>query len=117
MSGKLLVIVMSGWDYFERARQGLRVARNLVRGRMVDELGVLFLGPGVLLLDITAKDYGTVERFLRELREHGVIVRACHGNLRVYGLEDKFDKSLVMADDAATVVAEHLARGFTIATF
>ena len=117
MAGKLLVIIVSGWEDFEKARQGLRVARNLARGGMVDGLGMLFLGPGVNLLDRTAENYSVVESFLKELREKGVVIRACHGNLRVYGLEDRFDKNLVVADDAATVVAEYISKGFAVATF
>lgn len=117
MAGKLLVVITSGWDSFERARQGLRIARNLVKGRMVDEVGILFVGPGVTLLDTSAENYGVVKRFLKELKEYGVLPRVCHGNLKVYGLENRFDKQLVVADDAATVVAEHISRGFTIATF
>ena len=117
MAGKLLIIIVSGWDSFERARQGLRIARNLMRGRMVDELSILFVGPGVSLLDTTAENYKTVESFLKELKEQGVLPRVCHGNLKVYGLEDKFDKQLVVTDDAATVVAEYVSKGFTVATF
>lgn len=117
MAGKILIVIISGWDSFEKARQGLRIARNMMRGKMLEELSMLFLGPGVTLLDTTAENYAIVERFLRELNELGVIPRVCHGNLKVYGLEDKFDKQLVVTDDAATVVAEHINRGFTVITF
>ncbi|MEM4417848.1 MAG: DsrE family protein [Nitrososphaerota archaeon] len=116
MAGILFVIV-SGPNEFEKARQGLRAARNLKRGRLVEDVRVFFVGPGVLLLDRENENYGLVEEFLQAYKQYGVRASACAGNLRVYGLEEKIDKNLVIADDTAAVLAEAVAEGLTIATF
>ncbi len=115
--GGILLVILSGPGEFERARQGLRVARNLKRGRMVDHVRVFFLGPGVQLLDRDNPIYPMVESFLKSLRELNIPTSACAGNLRVYGIDEKLDKNLVIADDAAAVFAEAIAEAFTIASF
>ncbi len=61
--------------------------------------------------------YHEVEMFLRELSNLGVMMSACAGNMRVYEIEDKIDKQLIVADDAATVVAEHVSKGLELVTF
>jgi hypothetical protein len=113
----ILIVIVSGPNEFEKARQGLRAARNLKKGRMVENVRVFFVGPGVSLLDRENKNYGLVEEFLKALKQHGVRVSACAGNLRAYGLEGKIDKNLVIADDTAAVIAEAVTEGLTIATF
>jgi len=113
----ILIVILSGPGEFERARQGLRMARNLKRGRMVDHVRVFFLGPGVQLLDRDNPVYTMVEQFLKSLKDLGILASACAGNLRVYGIEEKLNKNLVIADDAAAVFAEAVAEGLTIATF
>ncbi|MEM1946883.1 MAG: DsrE family protein [Candidatus Caldarchaeum sp.] len=114
---KILFIIVSGPDEVEKARQGLRIARNIAREKLAKEVRVLFLGPGIYLLDPSNKHYKLVSDYLTALRESGVHVAACAGNLKAYGLEEKFDKKLVVADDAAAVVAEAASRGFITATF
>ncbi|MEM3097057.1 MAG: DsrE family protein, partial [Nitrososphaerota archaeon] len=85
----LLVVIISGPAEFEKARQGLRAARNLKRGKMLDTVRVFLVGPGVLLLDRENIIYSSVEEWLKTLKEVGVQVSACAGNIRVYGLQDK----------------------------
>lgn len=113
----LLVVILSGPTDFERARQGLRAARNLKRGNMLDVVRVFLLGPGVQLLDRESSIYPTMEEWLKTLRAVGVPVAACAGNIRAYGLEEKIDKNLVTADDTAAAFAEAVEQGLTIATF
>lgn len=114
---KILFIIVSGPDEIEKARQGLRIARNIVREKLAKEVRVLFLGPGTRLLDPSNKHYKLVSDYLMDLKESGVYIAACAGNLRAYGLEEKLDRQLVMADDSTAVVAEAVANGFVTATF
>ena len=117
MGEKFLAIILSGWDGLERARQGLRVVRNLKRANMLSEVSILFLGEGVKLLDSKAENYPFVEKYLKEFSELRIRVYACQGNIKAYGLERNVDKNLVIMDDAATVIAEHVKNNFIVASF
>ena len=117
MGGGILAIILSGWEEMERARQGLRVARNIKRGNMLSSVSILFLGEGVKLLDRKAENYPFIEKYLREFQELQVNVYACQGNIKAYGLEDRVDRNLVIMDDAATVISEHIKNNFIPASF
>ncbi|MDJ0269990.1 MAG: DsrE family protein [Aigarchaeota archaeon] len=117
MTDKLLIIILSDHENYERARQGLRVARKIKRGNMLSEVKILFLGPGVKLLDKTDARYSNVEHFLKEYQQLGITILACAGNIRAYGLEEKIDRTLVIEDDAATVVAENVSKNYNVISF
>jgi len=113
---KLLFIILSGPEDIERARQGLRIARNIIREKLAKSLRLLFVGPGVRLLDPDNPHYDLVKNFLAEIVGHAYIA-ACAGNLRAFNLESKVDKNLVVFDDSTAVVAEAVSEGFTVITF
>ncbi|MEM2236961.1 MAG: DsrE family protein [Candidatus Caldarchaeum sp.] len=114
---KILFIIVSGPAEIEKARQGLRIARNIVREKLAQEVRVLFVGPGAHLLDPSNTHYKLVCDYLTALKEKGVYVAVCSGNLRAYGLDEKVDKQLVIADDSTAVVAEAASTGFIVITF
>jgi len=113
---KVLFIILSGPDEIEKARQGLRIARNMARERMA-EVRMLFLGPGVHLLDPHNPHYKMVKDYLTALNEARAYVAACAGNLKAYNLDDKIDRNLVIADDSTTVVVEAAEKGYYVVSF
>ncbi|MDW8084402.1 MAG: DsrE family protein [Candidatus Caldarchaeum sp.] len=114
---RLLFVIISGPDQFEKARQALRIARNTAKERHAKEVRILFLGPGAKLLDPDNPHYDLVRKYASEMKEAGVYMAVCAGNLRAYGLYEKFDKTLFIADDSTAVVAEAASNKFIIMTF
>lgn len=114
---RLLFVILSGPDEIEKARQGLRVARNAAKEGHVGEVRMLFLGPGASLLDPDNPHYELVKKYASEMKEAGVYLAVCAGNLRAYGLYEKFDKSLFIADDSTAVITEAAIKNFVIITF
>lgn len=113
----VLFIIVSGPEEIEKARQGLRIARNIAREKFVDEIRMLFLGPGARLLDPENPHYDIVRKYAGEMKEQGVRLLVCAGNLRAYNLYEKFDRSLFVADDSTAAVVEAVKEGLTVLTF
>ncbi|BAJ51212.1 hypothetical protein CSUB_C1361 [Candidatus Caldarchaeum subterraneum] len=114
---RILFVILSGPNDFEKARQGLRIARNIAKEKIATEVKLLFVGPGTTLLDPDNQHYDIVKHYATELNQAGARCTVCAGNLRVYKLEEKIDKNLFIADDSTAVVAEAALNGFTILTF
>ncbi|MEM1943470.1 MAG: DsrE family protein [Candidatus Caldarchaeum sp.] len=113
---KFLFIIVSGPEEVEKARQGLRIARNMAREKMA-EVRMLFIGPGVHLLDPQNPHYKMVKDYLTALNEAGAYVAACAGNLKAYNLHERIDRNLVVADDSTAVVAEAAGKGYHVVSF
>jgi hypothetical protein len=117
MGGRVLFVVLSGPSEVEKARQALRIARNMAKEKFVDDVRMLFVGPGTTLLDPSNPHYSLVENYLKALNELEVYVAVCAGNARAYNLDEKIDKQLVVMDDSTAVLAEAVAKGYVIVTF
>ena len=117
MGGKVLFVILSGPNEVEKARQALRIARNMAREKIVEDVRILFLGPGATLLDPSNPHYSLIENFLRALNQLKVYVAVCAGNAKVYNLEEKIDRQLVIMDDSMAVFAEAVEKGYSVATF
>jgi hypothetical protein len=115
MGGRVLFVVLSGPSEVEKARQALRIARNMAK--FVDDVRMLFVGPGTTLLDPSNPHYSLIENYLKALNELKVYVAVCAGNARAYNLDEKIDKQLVVMDDSTAVLAEAVAKGYVIVTF
>ncbi|MDW7977663.1 MAG: hypothetical protein RMH74_02535, partial [Candidatus Caldarchaeum sp.] len=63
-NSKVLFIIASGPQEIERARQGLRIARNMAREKLAT-VKILFVGPGVYLLDPANPHYRLVQDYLK----------------------------------------------------
>ncbi len=114
---KILFVVVSGPEEFEKARQALRIARNIARKKFAEDVRILFVGPGVRLLAPSNSYYKLVDDYLAELNDLHVYVAVCAGNLKAYNLEEKINKRLVIEDDATAVISEAASKGYTILTF
>ncbi len=114
---RILFVIVSGPEEFEKARQALRIARNIAREKFAEDVRILFVGPGVRLLAPSNSHYKLVNDYLTELNDLHVYVAVCTGNLKAYNLEEKINKHLVVTDDATAVVSEAASKGYTILTF
>jgi len=117
MGGRVLFVILSGPSEVEKARQALRIARNIAKEKFADDVRMLFVGPGTALLDPSNPHYPLVEHYLKALSELKVYVAVCAGNAKVYNLEEKIDRQLVIMDDSTAVLAEAVAQGYVIVTF
>jgi len=115
MTDKLLVIVLAGRNDVDRARQGLVFAKN--SKRFLSEVHVLFFGPGVQLLDPSEKNYSDMEAFLGDLGRLNVGVSACVSNVHKYGLDERLDRKLVVAEEAAFLISDHVKKGYQTISF
>ncbi len=117
LTDKLLVIVLAGRNDVDRARQGLVFARNAKKLSVLSEVHVLFFGPGVQLLDSSEKSYSELEEILGELGRLKVGVSACVSNVHKYGLDEKLDRKLVVAEEAALLISDHVKKGYQTISF
>lgn len=81
------------------------------------DVRVLFFGPGVQLLDPTDSNYPRLESSLKELSQLKVNVSACVSNVSKYGLNEKLDRNLVVAEEAAFLISDHVKKGYQTISF
>ncbi len=112
MTDKALVIVLAGKNDVDRAQQGLVYAKSARNLKLLSHLKVLFLGPGVQLLDPDKEHYSWVEPLLKELGALEVGVSACISNVGKYGLGDKLNRELVLAGEAAFLISDAIKNGY-----
>ncbi len=117
MSDKLLVIILAGNNDLDRARQGLALAKNARKRDLMADVQVLFFGPGVQMLDPGDSNYSQLETNLKELSQLKVGLSACVSNIRKYGLDEKMDRNLVMAEEAAFLIADRVKKGYQTISF
>jgi len=115
LTDKLLVVLLAGRNDVDRARQGLVFAKNLKR--LLSEVHVLFFGPGVQLLDPSEKTYSDMEALLVDLGRLNVGVSACVSNVHKYGLDERLDRKLVIAEEAAFLISDHVKKGYQTISF
>lgn len=117
LSDKLLVIILAGRNDLDRARQGLAFAKNARKLGLMADVQVLFFGPGVQLLDPGDSNYRELEASLKEFGQLKVGVAACVSNIGKYGLTEKLDRTLVVAEEAAFLISDHVKKGYQTVSF
>jgi len=117
MSDKVLVIILAGRSDMDRAKQGLTFTRVAKKMNLLSDVKLLFFGPGVQLLDPEDGSYAELRPALRELTELGVQVSACVSNVAKYGLGETLDRELVVAEEAAALITDHVKRGYQLLSF
>lgn len=112
-----MVVILAGKNDLDRAGQGLVFAKNAKRLNILSDVKVLFFGPGVELLDPEGQPYSEVESTLNELKRLKVGVSACVSNLKKYRLGDKLDRNLVIAEEAAFLISDHVKNEYQLISF
>ena len=77
----------------------------------------MFFGPGVQLLDPSEKNYSDTKAFLGALGRLNVGVSACVSNVHKYGLDERLDRKLVVAEEAAFLISDHVKKGYQTISF
>lgn len=117
LTDKALVIILAGRNDIDRAQQGLVYAKNARRLKLLSHVKVLFFGPGVELLDPDKEHYPRVELLLKELGGLEVGVSACISNVGKYGLGEKLNRELVLAEEAAFLISDAIKNGYQVISF
>lgn len=117
MAEKLLVVILAGPTDSERARQGLVFAKNARKMGLLDEVEVLFFGPGVQFLSDEYDPEGEFKRLVQENYELGSPVSACVSNLRRYSLQEEVKEHNVLPEEAAFLISDAVKDGYEVVTF
>ena len=117
MSEKMLVIILAGKDDLDRAKQGLTFAKTAAKMKLLSDVRVLFFGPGVELLNPEGEHYQGIRTMLTELLSLKRGVSACVSNVHKYGLDEKLEKELVVAEEAAHLISDSVKNGYQVISF
>ena len=117
MPDKMLVVILAGKNDIDRAMHGLVFAKTVTRMKLVSDVRVLFFGPGVELLNPQGEHYSAIREILAEFRNLNGEVSACISNVHKYGLDEKLEKELVVAEEAAYLITDSVKIGYQVITF
>ena len=117
MPDKMLVVILAGKNDIDRAKQGLVFAKTVTRMKLLSDVRVLFFGPGVELLDPQGEHYSAIRDMLSEFRNLKGEVSECISNVHKYGLDEKLEKELVVAEEAAYLITDSVKNGYQVISF
>ena len=117
MPDKVLVVILAGKNDLDRAKQGLVFAKTVTRMELLSDVRVLFFGPGVELLDTGGEHYSAIRTLLTEFHSLKGGISACISNVRKYGLIEKLEKELVVAEEAAFLISDSVKNGYEVISF
>jgi hypothetical protein len=121
MSGKILFMITSGVDDFNKVRWGLRMALNTFihpyGEKIIDEVRVLLFCDGVKIVDPTNRYYSELRKRLLALKEAGIDVVSCVSIAEPLGLVDDSNSLGIACIHASAYVAQCVHEGFTIMSF
>ena len=121
MSGKLLVVILSGSEDIYRVRWGLRLALNThthpYGDRLLDDVKVLLFAMGVSIVNPKMPFYEEFRDRIRALVDAGVEVAACVSIARNIGLEEEAEGLGINLVHASAYTAQRVADGYTVMTF
>jgi hypothetical protein len=69
------------------------------------------------LLDPSENNYSDMQALLVDLGRLNVGVSACISNVHKYGLDERLDRKLVIADEAAFLISDHVKKGYQTISF
>lgn len=111
---KALIIITSGEEDKEKAVIGMRVAINLKKNGLSNEVNVLFFGPSERLV---AKGDKEVDELLIQLFDQKIIPTACKGIAIRDEINTKLLEKKLELDMASGYIARRLDSGFSVITF
>ena len=121
MSGKMLFLITSGVEDFNKVRWGLRMAYNVYTHpygeKLIDEVRVLFFCDGVKIVDPSLKQYEEVQSRIGDLVDAGIEVASCVSIAEPLGLVDDSEKLGIKCVHASAYVAQCVSEGYTTLSF
>jgi len=121
MSGKLLIVILSGPEDVNRTRWALRMAMNMYTHpygeKVLEDVKVLLFCSGVSIVDPSTPSYEELSRRLRDLKQSGVEVASCISIAEPLGLAVESKAQGIKLVHASVYVAEKVSEGYAVMTF
>ena len=117
MSGKIAIVINSGWDQKDKVTSGLHVAKRIFDAKeenQIDQVEVFLFTGAVKLLEIVPPE---VEKSLQELSAAGLLVGACSNQVTNWKLEDSAQKYHINLEFARDAFSRYAREGYTVLTF
>ncbi len=117
MSGKIAIVINSGWDQKDKVTSGLHVAKRIFDAKEENQIETvevfLFTGAVKLLETIPTE----VDKSLQELIATGILVGACSNQVKNWKLEDAAEHYQIQLEFARDAFSRYAREGFTVLTF
>jgi hypothetical protein len=121
MSGKILFLLVSGLEDFNKVRWGLRMAYNVYTHpygeKLIDEVKVLLFCDGVKIVDPAHRQYDEVKKRISDLIGAGIEVVSCVSIAEPLGLVESSNLLGIKCVHASAYVAGCVSNGYTTITF
>lgn len=118
MSSRMLVLLVADPEtQASRCEQGLLLALNSARTDVLEEVCVMLSGDGVKILDGALDDDEKFAGLIDSLKDAGVEIVACTGNLGRHGLAESARSAGVPPAGAQVYVPSRIREGFEVVTF
>lgn len=117
MSGKIAIVINSGWDQKDKVTSGLHVAKRIFDARednQIDDVEVFLFTGAVKLLESVPPE---VDKTLTELQEAGLLVGACSNQVTNWKLTDPASKYGINLEFARDAFSRYAREGYTVLTF
>ncbi|QSO53199.1 hypothetical protein JZ785_04780 [Alicyclobacillus curvatus] len=117
MSGKIAIVINSGWDQKDKVTSGLHVAKRIFDAKeenQIDAVEVFLFTGAVKLLESIPQE---VDQTLSELKEAGLIVGACLNQVNIWKLTEPASKYDIHLEFARDAFSRYAREGYTVLTF
>jgi hypothetical protein len=117
MSGKIAIVINSGWDQNDKVTSGLGVTKRIfdaMEENQIDAVEVFLFTGAVKLLESVPPE---VDKALTALQEAGVTVGACSNQVNNWNLTDAAAKYNIHLEFARDAFSRYAREGYTVLTF
>lgn len=117
MSGKIAIVINSGWDQKDKVTSGLHVAKRIFEAKeenQIDAVEVFLFTGAVKLLESVPPE---VDKTFEELRQAGILVGACSNQVNNWKLTDPAGKYGINLEFARDAFSRYAREGYTVFTF
>ncbi|MCF8565901.1 hypothetical protein LLE49_14340 [Alicyclobacillus tolerans] len=117
MSGKIAIVINSGWDQKDKVTSGLGVSKRIFDAKeenQIDAVEVFLFTGAVKLLESVPPE---VDRLLSDLKEVGLVVGACSNQVNNWNLTDPASKYGIHLEFARDAFSRYAREAYTVLTF
>lgn len=117
MSGRIAIVINSGWDQKDKVTSGLGVAKRIFDAKeenQIDDVEIFLFTGAVKLLETMPPE---VDRLLRDLKAAGLIVGACSNQVNNWNLQDPASQYGIQLEFARDAFSRYAREGYTVLTF
>ncbi|QQE78311.1 hypothetical protein [Alicyclobacillus sp. SO9] len=117
MSGKLAIVINSGWDQKDKVTSGLGVSKRIFDAKeenQIDAVEVFLFTGAVKLLESVPPE---VDGLLNSLKEAGIVIGACSNQVNNWNLNGPADEYGINLEFARDAFSRYAREGYTVLTF